>query len=54
MILANWKFVNIVYLANRRESISLYLLTAPKVFLIIFILIFGVGFLILLLEVVII
>jgi hypothetical protein len=54
MILANWNFVNIVYLANRRESVSLYLLTAPKAFLIIFILIFRVGLLILLLEVVII
>jgi hypothetical protein len=54
MILANWNFVNIEYLANRRESDSLYLLTAPKALLSIFIPIFGVGLLILLLDVVII
>jgi hypothetical protein len=54
MILTNLNFVNIVYLANRRESVSLYLLTAPMPFLIIFILIFVVGLPIILLEVVII
>jgi hypothetical protein len=36
-------FVNIVYSTNRRESISVYLLTALNVFLVIFILIFRVG-----------
>jgi hypothetical protein len=42
MVLVNWNFVNILYFANRRKTIFLYPLTALKVFLIIFILIFGV------------
>jgi hypothetical protein len=53
-VLINWIFVNIVSSVNKRGLVSLYLLTALNAVLIIFILIFGVGLLILQLEVVII